>query len=158
MANLRHALATMGARVLRTRWLVRLPIWLYRARLGWVCGSRLIMLEHVGRRSGTRRYVVLEVVEHLSRDEYVVVSGFGLKAQWYRNIRANPKVRISSGFRRDRVAMAIPLTNRESADTLRRYAARHPTAWANLRATIEAAAGQPVQELPMVRLQLDDGT
>ena len=29
-------------------------------------GSRLLMLEHVGRRTCARRYVVLEVVEHLA--------------------------------------------------------------------------------------------
>ncbi|HTM84573.1 MAG TPA: nitroreductase family deazaflavin-dependent oxidoreductase, partial [Mycobacterium sp.] len=39
---------------------MRAPIWLYRARLGALLGSRLLMLEHRGRTSGARRYVVLE--------------------------------------------------------------------------------------------------
>lgn len=48
-------LNALGVRALRTRWLVRAPIWLYRARLGAVLGSRLLMLEHTGRTSGQRR-------------------------------------------------------------------------------------------------------
>lgn len=59
------------------------PIWLYRARLGFVLGSRTLMLEHVGRKSGAKRYVVLEVVGHPAPDTYVVASGFGEHAQWF---------------------------------------------------------------------------
>jgi hypothetical protein len=45
-----------AAALLRTRWLVRAPIWLYRARLGFVFRSQLLMLEHRGRKTGARRY------------------------------------------------------------------------------------------------------
>jgi hypothetical protein len=38
--------AAWAARLLRVRWIVRAPVWLYRARLGFVFGSRLLMLEH----------------------------------------------------------------------------------------------------------------
>lgn len=44
-------LTTLGVRSLRTRWLVRAPIWLCRAGLGAVLGSRSLMLEHTGRTS-----------------------------------------------------------------------------------------------------------
>jgi hypothetical protein len=53
-----------AAALLRTRWLVRAPIWLYRARLGFVFRPQLLMLEHRGRKTGARRYVVLEIVGH----------------------------------------------------------------------------------------------
>ena len=69
------------SRLLRTRAVVRAPIWLYRHRSGWLFGSRMLMLEHIGRRSGVPRYVCLEVVERPSADEIVVVSGFGTGAQ-----------------------------------------------------------------------------
>src|SRR5215469_7567003 len=78
----------------KTRWLVRAPIRLYRARLGFVLGSRFLMLEHVGRSSGLRRYVVLEIIGRPSPGTFVVASGFGTRAQWFRNVRANPAVRI----------------------------------------------------------------
>jgi deazaflavin-dependent oxidoreductase (nitroreductase family) len=150
----RDTLASLGARALQTHWLVRAPIWLYRSGLGFAFSSRLLMLEHIGRKSGARRFVVLEVVEHPARDEYIVVAGFGRRAQWYRNILADPKVRVSAGFRRDVAATAIPMTDDESAAALRQYAELHPKAWANLRATIETAVGHPVDGLPMVTLRL----
>jgi hypothetical protein len=50
------AIGRIGARVLANRALMRAPIWLYRARLGFLFGSRTLMLEHIGRKSGARRY------------------------------------------------------------------------------------------------------
>ncbi|MBA2473341.1 MAG: nitroreductase family deazaflavin-dependent oxidoreductase [Pseudonocardiales bacterium] len=109
-------------------------------------------------KSTARRFVVLEVVEHTTRDEYVVVSGFGKRAQWYRNIVADPKVRVSCGFRRSMAGSALPMTEEEAAAALQRYADRHPKAWANLRTTIETAVGHPVDQLPMVTLRLNSAT
>jgi hypothetical protein len=76
------AIGRTGARVLRNRRLMRAPIWLYQARLGFLFGSRMLLLEHIGRKTGARRYVVLEVVGHARPGTYVVVSGFGDRAQW----------------------------------------------------------------------------
>lgn len=44
--------AALGVRLLRARWLVRTPVWLYRARLGALLGRRLLMLEHTGSTCG----------------------------------------------------------------------------------------------------------
>ncbi|WP_019633340.1 nitroreductase family deazaflavin-dependent oxidoreductase [Actinomadura atramentaria] len=144
--------AALGARALTTRRLVRAPIPLYRAGLGFLLGTRTLLLEHRGRVSGARRFVVLEVVERPSRDVYVVAAGFGERAQWYRNILACPDVRVSCGPRRSAPAAAEPLPPDESAAVLRRYAVERPRAWAGLRAVIEAAVGRPVEDVPMVRL------
>lgn len=154
MNSLARGLSGLGARVLKTRWLVRAPIYAYRAGLGFLFGSRLLMLEHRGRTSGARRFVVLEVVERAAPDRYIVVSGFGRRAQWYRNILAHPQVRVSCGTRRHLDATAVPLSDDESAAALRRYADVHPRAWRNLRSTIESATGRPVDTLPMVALHL----
>jgi deazaflavin-dependent oxidoreductase (nitroreductase family) len=145
----------VAAKALRTRWFVRAPIGLYRAGLGFVFGSRLLMLEHKGRTTGARRYVVLEVVDRPSPGQYVIVSGFGTGAQWYRNIQAEPRVRVSVGLRRSVPATATALSPDESAAALARYAAAHPKAWEKLRATIEHAVGRPVDDLPMVSLSTD---
>jgi hypothetical protein len=48
----RGALASWAAGLLRTRWIVRAPVGLYRARLGFLLGPRMLMLEHTGRKSG----------------------------------------------------------------------------------------------------------
>jgi deazaflavin-dependent oxidoreductase (nitroreductase family) len=118
----------------------------------------LLLLEHVGRVSGLRRYVVLETVDHPDPSTFVVVSGFGTRAQWYRNVLAHPDVRVSTGLRRDVPATAEPLEEQEVAATLHRYATRHPRAWRRLRGVLEAALDAPVDRLPMVRLRLRPGS
>lgn len=147
----------LAGRALRTRWFVRAPIKLYRARLGFLLGHRMLMLEHTGRTSGLSRQVVLEVVERPAADTYVIVSGFGERAQWYRNILAEPAVHVSVGARRHVPARATPMTAAESAAVLARYATERPQTWKRLKGSIEAAVGAPVDTLPMVTLKLDPG-
>lgn len=157
-SGLRARLAEAGAGLLRVRWFVRAPIWLYRVRLGAIFGGRLLMLEHRGRKSGRRRFVVLEVVDHPRPDTYVVVSGFGRRAQWYRNIEADPGVRVWLRSRRPADAEARPLGAEEAAAALRRYAEAHPRAWESLRPVLEQTLGARIDadgtELPMVALRL----
>ncbi|HVA07284.1 MAG TPA: hypothetical protein VNG12_11145 [Acidimicrobiales bacterium] len=74
-ASMAGTLGRLGAKLLRIQGIVRFPIYLYRARLGFVFGSRLLLLEHVGRHTGARRYVVLEVVDHPSPSRYLVARG-----------------------------------------------------------------------------------
>jgi deazaflavin-dependent oxidoreductase (nitroreductase family) len=145
------------ARLLKTRALVRAPIWLYRARLGFLMGHRMLLLEHIGRKTGARRYAVLEVVERPSPDEYVIVSGFGERAQWYRNVLAEPHVRVSVGRRRDVPAMATPMSRDSAEAALARYAERYPKTWARIEPTLEAALQTPELDLPMLTLALARG-
>lgn len=151
-------LARAGAGLLRVRWFVRAPIWLYRARLGAIFGGRLLMLEHRGRRSGKPRYVVLEVIDRPRPGAFVVVSGFGPRAQWYRNIEADPHVRVTIRSRRPAVATAHPLAAEDAAAALRRYKVAHPHAWESLRPvleqTLEARIDDDGTSLPMVELRL----
>jgi deazaflavin-dependent oxidoreductase (nitroreductase family) len=145
---------------LRVRWIVRAPVWLYQVRLGFVFGSRLLMLEHTGRNTGIRRYAVLEVVDHPDRGTYVVAAGCGDRAQWLRNIRASPRVRISTGSRRSVPALARPLTGEETAAALIACARRHPRSWAALKPVFEATLGAPINSdgtsLPLIVLDLGD--
>ncbi|SRX95474.1 hypothetical protein [Beutenbergia cavernae DSM 12333] [Mycobacterium shimoidei] len=138
---------------------MRAPIWIYRARAGALFGSRLLMLEHIGRKSGARRYVVLEVVDHPASDTYVVVSGFGAKAEWFRNIQANPRVRVYVGSHAPVPASARVLDQAEADRTLAGYRSRHPRAWEWLRPALEQTLGSPISEtgtpLPMVELRVD---
>ncbi len=151
-----------AAALLRFRWLVRAPIWLYRARLGVVLGSRLLMLEHVGRVTGRRRYVVLEVVDHPGPDTYVVVSGFGERAQWFRNVQADPRVRVYRGSRRPAPAVARRLDADAAAAVLARYAAAHPRSWARLRPVLEQTLGRRIgehgTEPPVIVIDIVDPT
>ena len=110
------------------RFMFRLPIYLYRMRLGWILGNRLLLLHHVGRVSGKHRLVVLEVAEHDSAtDSFLVASGWGPTAAWYRNVLETPDVTIEVG-RRTIAVTALPLTKEEGAEVFVRYARRHPKA------------------------------
>jgi deazaflavin-dependent oxidoreductase (nitroreductase family) len=111
------------------RLLLRAPVWLYRFGLGWLLGRRFLMVEHRGRRTGKPRYAVLEVVrhDHLA-DSYVVASGWGRKADWYRNVRLTPEVRVTVGVRRFD-ARALPLPIAEATRELCEYARAHPAAF-----------------------------
>jgi deazaflavin-dependent oxidoreductase (nitroreductase family) len=110
------------------RLLWRLPIHLYRLRLGFLFGHRMMLLTHTGRVSGKPRKAVIEVVDRDPvRGEYVAASGFGKRSNWYRNITANPEVTIEVAGRTLPVT-AHPCTPQEGADFMVRYAARHPKA------------------------------
>ena len=153
-----HLIARAGAALLRVRGVARAPIWLYRARLGFVFGNRLLMLEHVGRTSGLKRYVVLEVVDHPTPTRYVVVSGFGERAQWFRNVEANPHVRVYLGSRRPAPATAHRRGRDASAESLNRYAEAHPRSWTKLRPFLEETLGRRIDEhgseLPVIAIDL----
>lgn len=108
------------------RLLFRLPNLLYQLRLGWLLGGRFVLIDYVGRVSGRRRRVVLEVVEH-DAGTYIIVSGYGTRSSWYRSLRANPAITITVGWRR-MPADAELAPPAEGGEILLRYAKRHPRA------------------------------
>lgn len=108
------------------RAIYRLPIFLYKARLGRLLGGRVLMLTHTGRKSGLLRYVVLEVIKREPQHWYVPAA-YGEHADWFRNIRANPEVTVDYRGHRTR-ALAQTLSVAEGADVLADYALRHPRA------------------------------
>jgi deazaflavin-dependent oxidoreductase (nitroreductase family) len=152
-------LAGIAARLLRSRRLMRAPIWIYKARAGALFGSRMLMLEHIGRKSGAPRFAVLEVIERPSPDAWIVASGFGRKAQWFRNIQANPQVRVYTGSHPPRRAGARILDQAETDRTLAAYRNRHPQAWERMRPVLEQTLGTPITHtnspLPMAEFRLN---
>lgn len=115
-----------------SRILFRLPIWLYRVRLGWLLGKRFLLLNHVGRKSGLMRQVVVEVVRYDSEsDAYIIASGFGPKAQWYQNLRHQPEITIQVGGRK-MTTVATFLESEEGAFEMQDYGRRYPSTARNL--------------------------
>lgn len=118
------------------RGLMRLPIWMYRLRLGWALGHRFLMLTHTGRRSGLQRRAVLEVVCHdATSGTYVVASGWGARSDWFQNILKTPRVQVDvAGRHWDGIATQLGPPEAELA--LRDYARRHPWAFRELAGII----------------------
>jgi deazaflavin-dependent oxidoreductase (nitroreductase family) len=145
------------------RWLLRLPIWLYRHNMGWLLGNRFIMLQHTGRKSGLARYAVVEVVDY-DREHgiYSIASGWGRKSDWYRNILKTPDVWVTT-YKGQKRAHAVPLSAEDGARALQSYATRHSAAFRAL--TRFLLAGEEELEnidlvevatmMPLVRIHLE---
>ncbi|ACQ79375.1 conserved hypothetical protein [Beutenbergia cavernae DSM 12333] len=155
--TLLERIGAWSAHVFRVRALVRAPIPLFRWGLGVLVGGRYCWLEHRGRRSGLVRSVVLEVVDRPADDVVVVASGFGTSSQWYRNLQADPRARLSVGSRYRVPARARLLDADDSAAALRTYAARHPRDWQLLLALCREATGVADPDIPCVELRLRTG-
>ena len=106
----------------------RLPIWLYRLKLGFLLGHRFLLLTHIGRVSGEPRQAVLEVIHYDEEtNTHYVASGFGEKSQWYQNLMKTPEVTIQIGNRKIPVT-AARLSPEEAERILRIYRQEHPKA------------------------------
>ena len=104
----------------------RAPALLFRVGLGPLLGRRLLLLHHKGRVSGLDRHVVLEVVAHEpDSPAWTVASGFGPRADWYRNPRAHPKTVLQFGNRHHAVTARF-LGPEDGAAIMEEYGARHP--------------------------------
>ncbi|MGD8402421.1 MAG: nitroreductase family deazaflavin-dependent oxidoreductase [Anaerolineales bacterium] len=145
---------------------LRLPIWLYRAHLGWLLGDRFLMLTHTGRKSGLERHTVIEVVQHnKDADTYYVVSGWGEKSDWYQNIRKKPSVTIQTGGRQFKsTAEFIPVE--KAIGILQTYAREHPTAFNELSGLFLGERMKPgsdapqriAEKMPMVAFRPENGS
>lgn len=139
----------------------RAPVYLYRWRLGWLLGHRLLLLDHTGRRTGLRRQTVLEVVDYRAlRPEVVVVSAFGHDADWLRNIEAQPDEEVTVGSQHFAAAHRI-LSEPEAMSVIQGYEHRNRFIAPVVRAGLSWVAGWPyrgtvedrqrlVRQLPLI--------
>ncbi|MFJ3621738.1 nitroreductase family deazaflavin-dependent oxidoreductase [Streptomyces iakyrus] len=143
---------------------LRLPILLYRAGLGPLFGKRLLLLHHTGRVSDRDRMTVLEVVScDPARLSWTVASGFGPRADWYLNLRAQPKTLIRFGNRPHAVTARF-LSPEDGAEIMADYARRRPRTARRLCAFMglpvdggEASFREAGRAIPFVRLQAASG-
>jgi deazaflavin-dependent oxidoreductase (nitroreductase family) len=111
-----------------TLFLLKMPIWLYSAHMGWMLGKRFVLINHIGAKTGLPRRTVVEVVAyHPDTKSYFVCSGFGEKAIWYKNLKKTPKTTIQVGSQTIQ-AVARFLSPEEGADVMADYALRNPKA------------------------------
>lgn len=143
---------------------LRLPILLYRAGLGTLLGKRLLLLHHTGRVSDRDHMTVLEVVSYDPAEaSWTVASGFGPRADWYLNLRAQPKTLIRFGNRPHAVTAHF-LPSEDGAEIMADYGRRHPRTARRLCAFTglpvdggEASFREAGQAIPFVRLEASGG-
>lgn len=97
------------------RWLLRLPLLLYRLGLGDVANAgRILVLTTRGRKTGLARHTPIEYRQHGSK--IYVISAWGAQPDWYRNLCAHAPVTVQQG-RKQFSARAQVVTN--SGEALR---------------------------------------
>jgi deazaflavin-dependent oxidoreductase (nitroreductase family) len=86
----------------------------------------MLLLEHIGRKSGKKRRAVLEIIRYdPTVGVFYVVSGFGKRSDWIRNVQVNPDVRIHVGSK-SIPAIAALLNQERTAAEILDYAERNP--------------------------------
>lgn len=139
------------------RWFLRSPIYLYRFGLGGLLGKRFAMIEHTGRTSGLPRQTALEVVRR--DDESIdVAAAWGVRSDWYRNLQANPQLKVSSGRLKGAPATASVLEAENAVTVYAGYVEAHPKAAEALSKTVGLPLSDPTRmaaTVPLVRLTLE---
>jgi deazaflavin-dependent oxidoreductase (nitroreductase family) len=108
----------------RMKTIQRLHKRLYDSGKGWIIGKFILLLTHTGRKSGKRYDTPLQYEKIAG--SYYVGAGRGLKADWFRNIQANPHVHVRVG-RTEFECTAEPVTDPgRTADFLEYRLKRHP--------------------------------
>ena len=125
----------------------RLPIWLYRLRLGPIMGHRALLLTHKGRISGKERQAMLEVIKYeQATNTHYVASGFGEKSDWYQNIIKTPDVTIQVG--NDQFpAVAERLSSDNAKEIFIEYTQDHPNAIRNLAKLVGYEIGSSQEDM-----------
>jgi deazaflavin-dependent oxidoreductase (nitroreductase family) len=111
--------------------LYKLPVWVYRLRLGWLLSRPLLgfwflMITHRGRNTGQTYHTVVEIVRYdRVANEYIVASGYGEASDWYRNLQATSALGIQVGNRHYTVEQRF-LTPDQVYLEFVDYESRHP--------------------------------
>ena len=126
--NRNHHSAVLTERV-RTNTVVRLLFRvlddLYDIGLGRLAGRRFLRVAHRGRRTGRTYHTVVEVIDYdPTTRESIVLSGWGDRADWYRNILKAPAIEITTAGQRYK-PMQRMLDSKELYTRLQSYVARN---------------------------------
>jgi deazaflavin-dependent oxidoreductase (nitroreductase family) len=91
-------------------------------------GDRFVMIEHLGRTSGNLYRTVLEVAgNYPDTNEWIVTSGTGPRADWYRNLRAGALQAVWIGSKRSDATVRF-LDAEEAGSVFHDYESNHPRA------------------------------
>ena len=106
--------------------LLRLPIVIDRIGLGRLLGNRILIVEHVGRRSGRLHRTPLEVVVHDSRRrEWVVIAAWSTRPDWLVNLEHRPAAAVRVAGHRHVAPVQRFLDEQERLDALVAYGLAH---------------------------------
>ena len=86
------------------KYFFKIPVWIHKMGLGgWerLIGAQWMLITTVGRRSGKPRETMVDVMDYDSAtDTYYIEAAYGPRADWVRNIEANPQFKAQVGRRK----------------------------------------------------------
>ena len=104
----------------------RMPLRAYRHDAGWLLGHTFLLLVHTGRKTGQPHSMVAMVLRYdRGTREAVICSGWGPDADWVRNLRAGPAVRLQLG-RESYTPEHRFLSEDESSEVVVQFRREHP--------------------------------
>lgn len=107
----------------------KFPVWLHKIGLGgWerLIGAQWMLLTTTGRKSGKPRETMVDVMDYdEATDTYYIEAAYGDRADWYRNIQANPVFEAKVGRRKFK-ARAGSLTSEGTGDLLVKFYREKP--------------------------------
>jgi deazaflavin-dependent oxidoreductase (nitroreductase family) len=115
-------LAYPSSRLLKQAFKAPIPLW--RIGLGFLVGKLFMILTTTGRKSGLPRHTAIEFHEYKGRK--YIYSGFGEKADWYKNILADPRVTIQTASGTEHV-IARRITDEGDLAEAFQFVAHNPT-------------------------------
>ena len=138
----------------------RVPLPLYRRGWGWLLGRTFLLLVHAGRKTGKPYSTIAMVLRYDPQThEAVICSAWGQDADWIRNIRVCPALRVQIG-RQSFTPEQRFLSREESLAVVAGFRRRHPgrlrlitwiLGWGDLRS--DTAARDFVSTRPFVSLR-----
>jgi deazaflavin-dependent oxidoreductase (nitroreductase family) len=132
-----------------SRALLRLPIWMYRLGLGRLMGlTRLMVLTTWGRKSGLPRHTAIEYRAHGSK--IYVISAWGQRPNWYRNLLDQPVVRLRMGGQVLNARAQVVTDSSESLRVLYLFRKRAPFFYDALLAHLSSRESVNPRTLPEV--------
>ena len=106
------------------KFFMKVPIYLHKIGLGgWehLIGAEWMLITTVGRKSGKPRETMVDVMDYdKASGTYYIEAAYGSRADWFRNIQANPRFQAQVG-RRKFFATAAPLDPQGAGELLVRF-------------------------------------
>jgi deazaflavin-dependent oxidoreductase (nitroreductase family) len=105
----------------------KMPLLLRRLRLSFLIPGNVLILTTKGRRTGLPRRTPMECSLRPEEGVYLVMSGWEGRTDWYRNARADPRVRVWLAGK-EWAAVAEPVPDEQVAQLMRGVAEVSPSA------------------------------
>ena len=111
------------------KFFMKVPVWFAKIGFGgWekLIGAEWMLITTRGRKSGTPRDAMVDVMDYdAASDTYYIEAAYGERADWYKNMQANPVFEARVGGRKFS-ATATPLSNDGAGELMVKFFRKKP--------------------------------